>query len=144
MSAKPDFNALVLAMRAERSTTAMMVVYEHLFRLEEWFFPLDPEDPETPMQWRFPNGANPTPCILVYTEKDLAWARAREVAAQIGGSAGVLTLKVIDAVDWMRTTGIGVSWASVNFAAGFENFPLYFYQVEGLAQAFGLAAVQGR
>ena len=140
MSSQPDFNALVLQMRAARTTESMMVLYKHLFEVDEWFFPADPKDPEEPMQWRFPEGANTTPCILGYTDIALAWGRATEVAASVGGIAGVMTVSVGDAVRWMTSGDVGVSWASFNYSEGFENFPLYFFQVEEMAVAFGVLA----
>jgi hypothetical protein len=84
-----DFNALVLEMRRARTTEAMMVVYEHLFRLEEWFLPNDPAEESigTPMQWRFPEGRNPTPCVPV-TEDELAGYRIWRDAFD-KGEAGV-------------------------------------------------------
>jgi len=101
MSSQPDFNALVLQMRAARTTESMMVLYKHLFQIDEWYFPSDPKAPLEPMQWRFPEGVNTTPCILGYTDAALAWRRATEVAGAVGGTAGVMTLSVIDAVRWM-------------------------------------------
>jgi hypothetical protein len=79
MSSQPDFNALVLQMRAARTTESMMELYKHVFQLAEWFVPADPADPDAPMQWTFPKGMNPTPCILVYTDVTLAERRANEV-----------------------------------------------------------------
>jgi hypothetical protein len=133
-----DFDALVLEMRTARTTASMMVVYEHLFRLEEWFLPNDPEKESigTPMQWRFPEGRNPTPCILVYTDFDRAKRHADRVAASFGKAGEVMSVSVEDAVKWMLFGDLGVSWASVNYGEGSENFPLYFYQVEKLACAF--------
>lgn len=134
-----DFNALVLAMRAERTTASMMVVYEQLFRLEEWFLPNDPVQPlGTPMQWQFPDGLNQTPCILIYTDADPARRRADEIAASLGATSAVLSLSVVDAVRWILSGDLSVSWASINHGAGLENFPLYFFQVEELARAFGV------
>ncbi|MEO7092480.1 MAG: hypothetical protein ABI175_04460 [Polyangiales bacterium] len=134
-----DFNALVLEMRAARTTEAMMVVYEHLFRLDEWFLPVDPEVPGTPMQWRYPEGLNPSPCILVHTDADRARRIADTVAASMGTTSAVMTISVADAVTWILSGDLGVSWASVNQGPGSENFPVYFFQVEELARAFGVA-----
>ncbi len=134
-----DFNALVLEMRAARTTDAMMVLYEQLFRLEAWFLPNDPEDSRgAPMQWRFPDGQNPTPCILVYTDADCAKRRADEVAGSLGKSGEVMSVSVEDAVRWMVSGDLGVSWASVNNGAGLESFPLYFDKIEEMAIAFGV------
>lgn len=134
-----DFNSLVLAMRVARTTASMMVVYEQLFRLDEWFLPNDPEQAlGTPMQWRFPDGLNPTPCILIYTDAEPAHQRANDIATSLGRTSGaVLSVSVPEAVRWIVSGDLGVSWASVNHGPGLENFPLYFFQVEELARAFG-------
>ncbi|MBL0219236.1 MAG: hypothetical protein IPQ07_35870, partial [Myxococcales bacterium] len=109
-----------------------------MFQLDEWFLPADPNDPDVPMQWTFPDGRNPTPCILAYTDVALAERRANEVVASSGGTAAVMVLSVGDAVRWMASGDLGVSWASFNHGEGSENFPLYFDQAEELAISFGV------
>jgi len=135
-----DFDALVLSMRAARTTEGIMVLYEHLFHLEEWFLPIDPNQPGDPMQWRFENGLDPTPCILAYTDVDRAKRQADRVAASFGKSGEVMSIAVENAVTWMLSGELGVSWACFNFGAGSENFPLHFDQLEKLAASFGVRA----
>lgn len=134
-----DFNALVLEMRRVRTDEAIAALYEQLFRLEEWFLPNDPNEPlGSPMQWQFPNGLDKTPCILVYTDVDHAKRRADEVAAPLGKTGEVMAIEVANAVAWMLSGELGVSWASINHGAGLENFPLHFDQIENHASAAGL------
>lgn len=134
-----DFDALVLAMRAARTTTGIMAVYEPLFRLESWFLLGDPEDPGGPMQWRFDKGLEPSPCVLVYTDEERAKRQAAQVGASLGASIDVLSIAVPRALAWFRSGDLGVSWACVNLAPGSANFPLYFNQIAELATAFGVA-----
>ncbi|HEY4176199.1 MAG TPA: hypothetical protein VGM90_05190 [Kofleriaceae bacterium] len=134
-----DFDELVLAMRAARTDEGIRALYEQLFLLEEWFLPVDPEQPGTPMQWRFQGGLDPTPCILAYTDVDRAKRQANEVAASFGKSGEVMIIDVKDAVSWMLSGDLGVSWACFNLGAGSANFPLHFAQLETLAASFGIA-----
>lgn len=134
-----DFDALVLAMRAARTTEGIMAVYEPMFRLESWFLLSDPEDPSGPMQWRFEKGLEPSPCVLVYTDAERAKRQAAQVGATLGASIEVWSIAVPRALAWFRSGALGVSWACVNLAPGSANFPLYFHQIDELAIAFGVA-----
>jgi hypothetical protein len=134
-----DFDALVRAMRAARTTEGIMVLYEQVFRLEEWFLPNAPDQPlGNPMQWRFEEGLDPTPCILAYTNLDLAKRQADKVAASFGKGGEVMTIAVENAVNWMLSGDLGVTWACFNFGATSENFPLHLDQLETLAAKFGV------
>lgn len=133
-----DIDALVLEMRATRTDEGVKRLYEQLLRLDEWFLPRDPSLPGNPLRWRFEKGLDPSPCILVYTDVDRAKQRADAVAASFGTSGEVMTLSVEDAVRWMLSGDLGVTWACFNLGPGSPNFPLHFDQLEKLAASVGL------
>jgi hypothetical protein len=134
-----DIDALVLSMRATRTTEGIMKLYEQLFRLEEWFVPNDPSLPlGNPMQWRFEGGLDPSPCILAYTDVDRAKQQADKVAASFGKSGEVMALSVEDAVSWMLSGELDVTWACFNLGPSSPNFPLHFDELAKLAASFGI------
>jgi hypothetical protein len=118
------FDELVTEMRAQQSEELVGELYRQLFALKQWFFLCDPDDPQSPVQWQFEEGANPTPALLAFTST----RRAASAAIELGlypedSQIRMMPAPVRDAVEWISGPHCANEWLCFNFTQ--ENFPLY-------------------
>jgi len=104
-----DFDAHVRSMRTTRSEEMIGELYRQLFALERWFFLEDPSQEHTPLLWIFPNGRNPAPCILVFTDDNKAKACAMAIGSLGQRRPHIMPAPRKEAVEWM--VGLAeISW----------------------------------
>lgn len=119
-----EFDELVRLMREQRSQAKIDELYERLFQLDMWYFLGRPEEPEVPVIWDFPDGHNPSPCILAFTSTQRATVGAQEIDLP---EAALISAPTLQAIAWLRgplSQNEGLTWACFNL--GSRNFPLYF------------------
>jgi hypothetical protein len=128
----PDFDSLVREMRAKRSDDLIDALYAQLFQLPAWFFLGDPQEPRRPVLWRFPQGLNPNPCLLGFTDQVKAESCVRETnLLDARGAPIVMPGPVRESIRWMlELRQEGVDWVCFNYVSTSENFPLYFDMAE--------------
>lgn len=132
------FDALVARMRASRSEALIVELYDRLFALPHWFFLGKPEQPRAPVLWTFPDGMNPAPCILAFTDA----GKARRCAVEKGlvgrsGEPAVMPAPVREAVPWLLSGpgAEGVTWICFNLGPSSANFPLYLDEAKARHEA---------
>lgn len=126
------FDAFVTAMRARRSEAMIAELHDRLFALSEWFFLAWPDRPRIPVTWTFPDGANPAPCILAFTDRGKAQRCATEKGLVTqSGEAIVIAGPVRQAVPWLLSgpASDGVTWICFNHGSSSVSFPLYLDEV---------------
>jgi len=118
------FDELVTEMRATRSVALVEQLYRRVVSLDFWFFLREPSNPGAPVQWRFPEGINPTPAVLVFT----SFERAEAAAVLLGLAAAkspdvVMAASTQEAILWITGPDFANEWLCVNLTQ--EEFPLY-------------------
>ncbi len=111
----------VRVLRRDRKEDLIPFAYRAVLALPSLTFVSDPENPRTPLLWRY-EGRDP--CVPVFSDA----ARAAKFAAAVGLGAGeTRRAPTHDAVMWMLD-GLaqdGVVYASVNAESGLD-LPVYF------------------
>ena len=118
------FDDIVTEMREKRTDAMIDELYRHLFALDQWYFLCEPDDPRAPVQWEFPEGANPTPALLAFTSQQRAGVAAIELGLYpAGSSVSIMPATVKEAVDWISSQDCANEWLCFNLTQ--QNFPLY-------------------
>lgn len=128
------FDRIVTEMRSTRSEELIDNLYSQLFSLDQWFFLCKPGNENTPVQWEFPEGLNPSPALLAFTSRERAASAAISLGIYPEGSGiSIMPATVKDAVEWVSGPDCSNSWICFNLTQ--ENFPLYCNDAVRLLQS---------